>query len=327
MVKFKSLKNQPAMSRGVKNPFALPVIMVLILVTASCSTELLSKGAPPEVVGEARRAGKLANPKLKEVSGLAASTLYPGLLWAVNDGGDDPLLYAVGSDGADLGTFRVEGAQNYDWEALASFRLQDTAYILVADVGDNWEQRQSVILYVVQEPAITASGLDLETAVPVAWQIHFTYEDGPKDCEAAAVDPLKQNVLLLTKGGPAPMLYEVPLQPAAADAPAVARHLAEVPYFNRPTGMDLSPDGLAAVVLTYNHAYLFSRRPTEDWPEAFQKKPRRLRFQTLMQQEAVCFGFYGKSVWLTSERRPAPLVRIELETAATKPSLPGYKPE
>jgi hypothetical protein len=108
------------------------------------------------------------------------------------------------------------------------------------------------------------------------------------------------------------MLYEVPLKPADPDKPALARRLASVPHFNWPTDMDLSPDGLSAVVLTYNHAYLFRRRPKDDWPTAFGKKPSRLHFEALMQQEAVCFGFYGKSVWVTSERRPAPLVRIEL---------------
>ena len=290
----------------------------LLVIAASltffgCAGDGLTKGAPLKLVGKPQQAGKLENPKLKEVSGLAASSLYPGLLWAINDGGDKPLLYAVGSDGADLGTFRVEGASNYDWEALASFRLQDGAYLLIADVGDNWEQRPTVTLYVVKEPSITAAGLGADTAVPIAWQIDFTYEDGPQDCESAAVDPVTQSVLLLTKRGVSPMLYEMPLQPAATAAPLLARRLASVPHFNWPTDMDLSPDGRAAVVLTYNHAYLFRRRPGDEWPEAFMKKPRRLRFETLMQQEAACFGFYGKTVWVTSERRPAPLVRIELD--------------
>ena len=184
---------------------------------------------------------------------------------------------------------------------------------MIADVGDNWEQRPTATLYVVKEPSITAAGLGGDTAVPIAWQIDFTYEDGPQDCEAAAVDPVAQSVLLLTKRGVSPMLYEMPLQPAAAAAPLVARRLASVPHLNWPTDMDLSPDGLAAVVLTYNHAYLFRHRPGDEWSEAFLKKPRRLRFETLMQQEAACFGFYGKTVWVTSERRPAPLVRIELD--------------
>jgi hypothetical protein len=83
--------------------------------------------------------------------------------------------------------------------------------------------------------------------------------------------------------------------------------------------MDLTPDGLSAVVLTYNNGYLFKRRQNEDWPSAFERKPQRLRFDSLFQQEAVSFGFYGKSVFVTSERLPAPLVRINLETETTKP--------
>ncbi len=311
MVKQAAHRRQPSI-RGVRR-FKYLTVIALLAAMSGCAGDLLTKGAAPEVVGEPQRVGKMANPRLKEVSGLAASNLYPSLLWAVNDGGDDPLLYAVGTDGADLGTFRVEGAKNHDWEALSSFRLQNNTYLLIADVGDNWEQRRTATLYVVKEPAITATGLDSDTAVPIAWQIHFTYEDGPRDCEAASVDPVKQSVLLLTKRGLSPLLYEVPLQPAGPDAPAVARRLTTVPHFTWPTDMDLSPDGLAAVVLNYNHAYLFRRRPKGDWPQAFQKKPRRLRFETLVQQEAIAFGYYGKSVWVTSERRPAPLVRIDLE--------------
>ena len=312
-MKPKARKKQPPKKQG-KGSKALPLVMIaLTLIAAGCAADLLTKGADPEVVGQPARVGTLANAQLKEVSGLAASSRFPSLLWAINDGGDDPLLYAVGSDGADLGTFRVAGAQNLDWEALASFRMQDDAFLLIADVGDNWEQRQTATLYVVKEPDVTAIGLGDQRAVAIAWQIHFTYEDGPQDCEAASVDTTHQSVLLLTKRGLSPLLYEVPLRPADAGAPAVARKLTSMPHFTWPTDMDLSPDGLSAVVLNYNHAYLFRRSERDDWPEAFQKKPRRLRFETLVQQEAACFGFYGKSVWVTSERRPAPLIRIELE--------------
>ena len=313
MMKAKCPKKQTSKKRCTTSNLVPLVMIALILAIAGCAADMLTKDAAPEVVGEPKQVGILANPQLKEVSGLAASSLYPSLLWAINDGGDDPLLYAIGSDGADLGTFRVKNARNLDWEALSSFRLQESAYLLIADVGDNWQQRQTATLYVVKEPAITATGLDTNTAVDIDWQIHFTYEDGPQDCEAVAVDPANQSVLLLTKRGLAPALYEVPLQADDPGAPAVARRLASVPHFNWPTDMDLSPDGLAAVVLTYNHAYLFRRKPKVDWPKAFQKKPRRLRFETLRQQEAISFGYYGRSVWVTSERRPAPLVRIELE--------------
>jgi hypothetical protein len=305
---------------GIKDTAGLKlkplVFMAVIITAAGCAADLLTKDPSPPVVGEPVIAGKLENTQINEASGLASSRLYPGLLWAINDGGDDPLLYAVGSDGTDLGTFRVEGAKNFDWEALASFRLRDTAYLLIADVGDNWEQRQTVTLYVVKEPAITATGIDNGRVAAIAWQIRFTYEDGPLDCEAVAVDAANQRVFLFSKRSLPPVLYELPLQPVDQDTTAVAHRLTTVPHFNRPTAMDLSPDGLSAVVLTYNNGYLFRRRQNEDWPSAFKRRPQRLRFNRLFQQEAVCFGFYGKSVFVTSERIPAPLVRINLEAEA-----------
>jgi hypothetical protein len=305
--------------RAAKFSYPLLAWMVLAITVAGCVATLLTADPGPPVIGEAVMTGNLENGKINEASGLASSRLYPGLLWVINDGGDDPLLYAVGTDGADLGTFRVEGAENFDWEALASFRWQDSAYLLIADVGDNWERRQIVTLYVVKEPAITATGIDNRGVATIAWQIRFTYEDGPMDCEAVAVDAVKQRVLLISKRRLTPVLYELALEPIDQDTIAVAHRVTTVAHFNWPTAMDLTPDGLLAVVLTYNNGYLFKRRQNEDWPSAFKRKPQRLRFNRLFQQEAVCFGFYGKSVFVTSERLPAPLVRIDLETEATKP--------
>jgi hypothetical protein len=293
--------------------------MALIITITGCTANTLIQEPSPPVVGEPVIAGNLENVKISEASGLASSRLYPGLLWVINDGGDDPLLYAVGIDGADLGTFRVEGAENIDWEALASFRWQDAAYLLIADVGDNWAQRQTVTLYVVKEPTITASGIDNEKVATIAWRIRFKYEDGPQDCEAVAVDAVRQRVLLLSKRRLTPVLYELALQPIDQDSIAVAHRLSTVPLLSWPTAMDLTPDGLLAVVLTYNNGYLFKRRQNESWPSAFMRKPQRLRFESLFQQEAASFGFYGKSVFVTSERLPAPLVRIDLETETTKP--------
>jgi hypothetical protein len=296
--------------------FKALTILGLIIAMAGCAAEPRITGLASKAAEEPVWLGNLANQQISEASGLAASGLYPGALWVINDGGNAPLIYSIGIDGADLGSFRIDGASNYDWEALASFRLQDTTYLLIADVGDNWEQRESCTLYVVKEPDITATGLDNEPAVGIAWQIRFTYEDGPHDCEAVAVDTAGRRVLLLAKRSLPPVLYELPLQPADADTPALARRLTIVSHFSWPTGMDIAPDGLSAIVLTYSNAYLFSRNQKEDWTTAFKKNPRLLRFNPLGQQEAICFGFYGKSVYVTSEQLPAPLVRIDLETEA-----------
>jgi hypothetical protein len=315
---------RPDMTPGKKGTTALKFNLLMLIAAMTlilnCAVEgLITKATPPKRFGKAVSVGNLANPQINEASGLASSRIYPTVLWVINDGGNDAMLYAVGIDGADLGTFRIDGAVNYDWEALASFQLQDSAYLLIADVGDNWEQRETSSLYVVEEPSITKPGLSDDTPVSIARHIRFTYEDGPRDCEAVAVDVAHQRVLLLSKRSRPPVLYELPLQPVDGDAIAVARRVTTVPHFNWPTAMDLSPDGLSALVLTYNSVYLFSRRPDEDWSNAFKKQPQRLNFAQLNQQEAACFGFYGKSVYVTSEKRPTPLIRIDLEPDAAKP--------
>lgn len=309
--------SQKEMARGFK--FKRLVWIAVIIAVAGCASEMKITAPTPWEIGEAIKVGNLANPQITEASGIASSRLYPSLLWVINDGGNDPLLFAVGIDGADLGTFRVAEAENYDWEALASFELQDTAYLLIADVGDNWEQRKTGTLYVVKEPAITRIGLGNDTVVNIVWRIRFTYEEGPRDCEAVAVDVARRQVLLMSKRGLVPTLYELPLQPTEGDTIAVARRLTKVPHFTWPTALDLSADGRSAVVLTYNSAYLFSRRQNQDWTDAFKKKPQHLQFSNLRQQEAACFGFYGKSVYVTSEKNPAPLVRIALEKPDKKP--------
>lgn len=295
------------------------LFIAMIMAVTGCATEMKITTPTPRKMGTVVKVGYLENSQITEASGLAPSRHYPSRLWAINDGGNEPRLFAVGIDGTDLGSFRVKDAENYDWEALASFELNDTAYLLIADVGDNWEQRKTCSLYVVKEPVITNTAVSNETVLETAWRIHFTYEDGPRDCEAVAVDADSRQILLMSKRGLVPTLYTLSLQPTEDDAIAVARRLTTVPYFTWPTAMDLSPDNLSAVVLTYNSAYLFSRSQHQDWTDAFDKRPQHLQFSNLRQQEAACFGFYGKSVYVTSEKIPAPLVRIALEESNKKP--------
>jgi len=72
---------------------------------------------PYETIGVA---GTVASPDLVEASGMAASRTSPGVLWAHNDSRDGARVYALGSDGADLGGFDIAGALAFDWEDMAA---------------------------------------------------------------------------------------------------------------------------------------------------------------------------------------------------------------
>ena len=77
--------------------------------------------------------------------------------------------------------------------------------------------------------------------------------------------------------------------------------------------MDISPDGSRAAVITYRSLYLFAREDSESWADAFQRQPVELVGPPGAHQEAVGFSADGRSVYVTTERRPAPLHRVDLQ--------------
>ena len=283
----------------------------------------------PAAFGEAVLLGKLENRDIREASGMAASREHPGVLWIVNDGGNAPALYAVNMRGAHLGRVRIRNAQNVDWEDIASFRADGIAILLIADFGDNYARRSDNVLYFVHEPSIAGHSGQFDISAEWFRQVRFEYEDGPRDCEAVAVDPDGNQILLLTKRTAPPVMYVLPLETKMKSSSMVARRLAVVENLrppaaapavvnrrfeklrSQPTAMDISPNGLEIAILTYGDGYLFRRPAHLRWSQVLQNPPEWIRMPTLRQAEALCFGADGQALFVTSEQLPAPLYRLD----------------
>jgi hypothetical protein len=245
----------------------------------------------------------------------------------INDSGNGPVIHAVGPAGQDLGAVTIAGATNRDWEDIASFQRNGQPYLLIADTGDNRAERKSAALYLVKEPEIPGRpGPSKRKAAPVQ-TLRFRFPGGAVDCEAVAVAPDGKTVLMLTKRNRPPELYALDLTPAKGLAaarrlmavatipqPTEAELMAD-PIFGRfrsqPTALDISSDGSRVAVLTYGRAYLFERDPAETWQQVFAREPKALPPFELRQAEALCFGIDGRSVFISTERRPAPILRLD----------------
>ena len=315
---------------GIRLGIGIVIPIWFMLCWSGCRHAFIPEEAVPDLsAGNVRQAGLITDPSLTEASGMSCSRRERGLIWMVNDGGHPSALSAFTTDGRAQGSVIVQGAVNRDWEDLAGFDLDGQAYILIADVGDNQSVRDFVRIYVVAEPERQASGAFPAAVVP-AWQFRFRYEDGPRDCEAVAVDTMKRQILLLTKRTSPPLIYELPLHPSDEDTMLVARQLGKVSHipppsaknliqdpvfgvlYSQPTALDICCDNRMAVVLTYKEAYLFGRAPGETWDAAMAGEPLAVGIPQLKQMETICFSANCRTLYVSTEKLPAPILEVDL---------------
>jgi hypothetical protein len=264
-----------------------------------------------------RLAGVLLDGELDETSGLAAARVHDNALWLIEDGGNPARLHAASRRGRPLASFPVAGVTATDWEDLAAFELDGRPYLLIADTGDNGGLRRTLLLHVVPEPR----ALRGRRALRPAWSIAFRWPDGPRDCEAVAVDAARGEVLLLSKKRRPVELFTVPLRPRGSGL-QTARRVATLPSATRGPGAvgsyvtsaDLSPDGLTLAVLTYRDILRYSRKAGEPWNRGLMRPPHVVSLPAWIHQaEALGWAADGRGLFVTGEFSPAPIAYLPLQ--------------
>jgi len=260
---------------------------------------------------------------------MKASYSRAGDFFLHNDEGE-PVLYAIDETGADLGTVTIVPARNKDWEDITSVPVDDGRWIVAGDIGDNKAKRKSIKLYFAQEPKPGkrdrySGRVDLEHT------LRLEYPDKPRDCESMAYDPIGKQLLFLTKRDKPARLYAVDLETALNEAHAELKFLGTIAklrpptskdrihwggrtdYISQPTGFDISDDGTDAVIITYRSLYRFKRKADEDWLSALQRKPEEVVGPPAAQNEAISYAANGKAIFVTTEKKPSPVYRIEFK--------------
>jgi hypothetical protein len=301
---------------------------VILLAVAGCS----SAEQPAALLFDV--SGRLEDSSIREASGMARSQREPGLLWIINDNGANEHVHAIDQTGARRGEFLLKKSRNTDWEDLASFRLDNIPYLMVADIGDNDAKRDQRTLYFVKEPKPKKKDKE-----KLDWQVDFVYPDGPRDAESAAVDIDGQRALILSKRDIPPRLYEVPLRVEShntSDEPVTAKWLGTVNSLQRPSrrdvefapklkdwywqpvGMDISADNRAAVILTYREVYFYQRHAGQDWLEALNSRPVRISLGNFKDAESIAFGNDGHEVFVTGENKNSRILHVDLSGVIEK---------
>ena len=287
--------------------------------------------------GNVIRIDARARKELTENSGTTLSLAQPGVLFAINDSGNEPLLFALDTTGAERGVWRIAGARNSDWEAVsvgpcgarptdaadttASTRTGPDGCVYIGDVGDNSAKHSTRIIYRVAEPMAQQPGFigDLR-----ADRLRFRYPDHPHDVEAMYIAPNGDAYLItkrrLVSAGnrlrPA-LVFRVAAAAWSRDT-AVAELVDSLPIVpgsapNRQiTDASLSPDGRRLLVRTYTQVYVFvTDSATGRVRGAIPPSVCNIASLGRSQGEGITwFGRSGKLL-LTNEGRQSPMFAID----------------
>ncbi|MFD0148461.1 WD40 repeat domain-containing protein [Streptomyces sp. NPDC055721] len=276
---------------------ALGVAAALVLLPAGHAR---AEGQDPD------RDFTIADPRITESSGLAASRAHPGIYWTHNDQ-DAPLIYGIDSrTGETVATLTMQGVGTpRDMEAIA---VGPDGDIYVGDIGDNldgsWDH---VWIYRFPEPKV------LEDQKVAAKQYVVKYADGPRNAEALMVHPKTGRVYIASKNQDGGGLYAGP-ERLSSSGTNVFRRVDEVPWV---TDGAFSPDGGRLVLRGYFSAkeYAWKDGRLGDGGTGVGAP-----FQG--QAESVAYTTDGSAFMFGSEGANSKVVRVE-RAGAERPSGSG----
>ena len=268
--------------------------------------------------------------ELTEPSGLAASLKNPGVFWTHNDSGDEARIFAVTAGGALLGEFAVRGASAVDWEAITT---DDSGRLYIADFGNNFNDRQDLVLYTVPEPEVDplvqgAGGLiQVEETIPFHYPDQRGFPDDEQlDFDAEAIFWAKEKLYVLTKhrSDLSTTLYRLDQTEPTDSVPLVRISTFEVGgdvnrYGGRVTGADVTPDGRLLAVLCYHALFVFERPEVGD--DYLSRLVNRVDFDQNVTRQTEAIAWDGDALVFTNEG--GSIFRIENPLEATTALFPS----
>jgi hypothetical protein len=242
--------------------------------------------------------GKIQNKKIDEASGLAFSRKHANVLYTHNDSGGDPFVFLMDTQGKHLGKIKLQGVQNRDWEdiAIGPGPERNHPYIYVGEIGDNNAKYDQIKIFRIPEPKEITESMEMEPEILV-----LTYPDGPKDAETLMVDPITEDIFILSKRDSVNILYRAP-QTAFSDQEFVLERIMELPFTMSVAG-DISADGSQIIIKNYFMVFYWERNKGETVPEALKRDPLLLPYKPEPQGEAIAFDPLGQAYYTLSETR------------------------
>jgi len=264
----------------------------------------------PQIDYPGKEVGFVTDPSVDEASGLAASQINHDVFWTLNDSDGPSCVYALAINGTLLYTLCLEGALNFDWEAVSiapcDSKDSDVFCIFIGDIGDNSHKRDVINVFRVLEPHIDSKTTKKEETN--SWQV-FNFRYGGKkvfNAESMLIDPDTRELVIVTKSPIPPYAYvfktSLDIEP---DTVGILEDTGIRLMLPDATDAAISTDGQVIIVRLYFGAFLWPRRPRHSSKSSivdiFREEECIVSVGIQEQGESVALNDLGTSYFTHSE--------------------------
>jgi hypothetical protein len=248
---------------------------------------------------------ELTDPKLGEVSGIAASAYNSGYLWTQNDSGNSPQIFLIDKNLNIKLTCTLKGVMNRDWEDIAVGPGPDPkkSYVYVADIGDNLGMFPTKFIYRFEEPVLDSA--IKQVIIKDFKRIVFRLPGGEvKDSETMLLEPGTRNLYILSKEDSA-HLYEIAFAFTNSDSnkdTVIARDLGT---YNLPVLVAgaVSDDGGEILIKNYRRILYWRNPMHKPIAEVLREHPAQIPYAAEPQGEAITWAHDRSGFYTLSEKR------------------------
>jgi len=310
---------------------SLSIAASVLAITIHFLSPATAADCPP--FGSGVQIGQVQNSALLEISGVVASRKNASVLWVHNDSGDTARVFAMTTSGTHLGTYNLSGATAVDWEDIAMGPGPATGvdYLYISDTGDNDRIRDSITIYRVPEPKVSASQNPVPVDLGNVEALPMRYLVAKYDCETLLVDPLSGDILLVTRDRINEGRFYVFSYPAAQQVPGVMftlqQPVASFPWNVQVKGGDVSAAGDMVILRPHSSSVavnaLWWQRivgPTEPLLNVFSRAACPVPVVFEPQGEAIAFRPDGLGYYTISEGSAQPIYFYRWELPPNAPS-------
>lgn len=286
-----------------KNRKKLYLIILCSLFVFNCSTEGEKKPDQKNLpqFGNRMDLGVVEDDRITEASGLVFSSKNPGVLWTLNDKGDQNLIFAISSRGKKLGAFHLFGIENRDWEdmAIGPGPITGTSYLYIGDIGDNSEEYDLKFIYRVPEPEVDSSKFMQNRILYDIETIKIKYPTGKFNAETLLLDPLTKDLYVFTKQDSFASIYYTGYPQSVSEIITLEAKYSI--YLGGIVGGDISQDGTEIILKSLDKVYYWQRAANGELWESFKHTPLNLPYSVEPQGEAICWNIKSAGYFTLSE--------------------------